>query len=408
MVSAICLLVMGHNMAASVDSLFYYSGGSEIYLQIDTTRILLKFDSIPPDQGFNYIKSSYPEMEFDTIFAEQKGFGLFNIQGSYTYDSIYASLGGQESIDFVHPVVLFVDTIPIFILDEFICMFAPGASQTLIDSLIEHNSLEVIDTNTVFGNEYVLQATGETASFIVDLCNDLYEKEYVQFCHPNFLVRIIPDSYEIIDEYYDYQYNIKKTIDYENYNHECWQITTGDQDVKVAILDMGMEYHEDLDTNRFLQGYDARDGDSDPSPNGKYEGHGMAVAGAIFARHNNDMPNPPIDSKGGTYSVVGIAPECSIVPIRILADGHWEYVDIDQLEDAFLYAYSTNVDVLNNSYSLDGYQYDNITNALAYLYEYGRGVLVQLLFIQRAMAKAWSAHSLDFPKICQAYWLLRL
>ncbi len=64
--SVICLLVMGHNMAAAVDSLFYYSGGSEIYLQIDTTRLLLKFDGIPPDQGFNYIKSSYPEMEFVT------------------------------------------------------------------------------------------------------------------------------------------------------------------------------------------------------------------------------------------------------------------------------------------------------------------------------------------------------
>ena len=376
LVFVICSILNAGDLAAQ-DSLFYYSGGGVIFYQIDTTRLLLKFDGILPDQGFNYIKSSYPEMEFDTIFAEQKGFGLFNIQGSYTYDSIYASLDDQESIDFVHPVVLFIDTIPIFILDEFICMFTPGTSQSLIDSLIEDNALEVMDTNTVLGNEYVFRVTVETASFMVDLCNDLYEREYTQFCHPNFLVRIIPDSYQIIDEYYAYQYNIKKTIDYENYYHECWEITTGDANIKIAILDEGIEFHEDMDSCKIRQGYDFVDMDSDPSPSNNKEIHGMQVAGIIFARHNNDMPDPPIDSKGGTYSIVGLAPNCSLIPLRIneyVAYGD-QLIYPEDIEGALLFAYLNGADVINNSYTINVGPLDNVIYALNYVYENGRGGL---------------------------------
>ncbi len=403
---ALGVIACGQNAAASADSLYYYSNGAEIYMQVDTSRLLLKFDGVPPAQGFNYINNLYPEMEFDTIFAEHKGFGLFSIQGNYIYDSILESLASQESVEFLHPVALFDDTIPIFTLDELICMFAPGTAQGLIDSLIDYYHLNIVDTNSVLGNEYVLRVTDETESFIVDVCNDLYGTGFVQFCHPNFLIRIIPDSYQIIDEYYAYQYNIKAAIDYGNYYNDCWEITAEEPRIKVAILDTGIEDHEDLDTNKMLQGYDARDGDTDPSPNDHYEIHGMAVAGAIFARHNNDMPDT-INPKGGTYSTVGIAPECSIVPIRILGVGYYEYVDISKLETALLYAYSTGVDILNNSYSLNGGVYDNITNVFDFLYQYGRNGLGAVIVFSAGNGMGALVMNYDSRNTYRPHWPLQ-
>lgn len=87
----------------------------------------------------------------------------------------------------------------------------------------------------------------------------------------------------------------------------AWWYTTGDPDIKVAIIDSGVDTnHVDL-INNLLPGFDATGGGSKGYPNLNFpnDGHGTACAGIVAASGNNQI--------GGT----GVAYDCSLLPIKV-------------------------------------------------------------------------------------------
>lgn len=119
----------------------------------------------------------------------------------------------------------------------------------------------------------------------------------------------------------------------------------GDPDVRVAVLDSGIQLdHPDL-VGSWVDPFDAYDGDDDPSPNpGEYcndgsqamcDDHGTAVAGIIAARANNGE------------AIVGLCPECTLVPVKLLGEGGG---GISRDINAFDHAIAADVAVINNSW----------------------------------------------------------
>lgn len=92
--------------------------------------------------------------------------------------------------------------------------------------------------------------------------------------------------------------------------NDAWLLTTGDVNIKIAVLDSGVDtLHEDL-SGKLLPGFDGfADSTSDtkgyPTPNYSSDGHGTACAGIIGATGDNGL---------GT---AGIAYNSKIVPVRI-------------------------------------------------------------------------------------------
>lgn len=84
-------------------------------------------------------------------------------------------------------------------------------------------------------------------------------------------------------------------------------------EVKVAIIDSGVNYnHPDLSAN-YAGGYDFVDDDTDPMD---VYGHGTHVAGTACAEDNG-------------FGVVGVAPECALYSLRVLnEDGVGDWSDI--------------------------------------------------------------------------------
>ena len=125
---------------------------------------------------------------------------------------------------------------------------------------------------------------------------------------------------------------------------QLWEHSLGDVDTIVAIIDSGIDiYHPDL-INKVIAPYDAHDDDNDPSPNpGEYcwnsdtdicDEHGTAVAGITLAQANQT-------------GIVGLCPECSLVPIKMLGDTMGELsADIA----AFEHAIAQDAAVINNSW----------------------------------------------------------
>jgi thermitase len=94
---------------------------------------------------------------------------------------------------------------------------------------------------------------------------------------------------------------------------EAWVISMG-ANVKVAVIDSGVDYqHPDLAAN-YAGGYDFFSNDGDPMDD---HGHGTHVAGTIAAAMNN-LTGDPAEEEG----VVGIAPHARFLAYKVCgADG---------------------------------------------------------------------------------------
>jgi subtilisin family serine protease len=85
----------------------------------------------------------------------------------------------------------------------------------------------------------------------------------------------------------------------------AWAITTGREDVIVAVVDSGVDMgHPDLQGRLRKDGFDFVDNDGDP---GDENGHGTHVTGIIAATLNN--------AEGGA----GLAPSVQVLPVRVMS-----------------------------------------------------------------------------------------
>jgi thermitase len=145
----------------------------------------------------------------------------------------------------------------------------------------------------------------------------------------------------------------KKGVDIEAL--EAWNITKGSRDIKIAVIDTGVDYnHEDLKNNIMVNqaekngvagvdddgnglvddiyGYDFANGDADPMDG---HGHGTHCAGVIGAEHNN-------------IGIRGVMAKVQILPIKFLKDsGGGTLAGAVQSID---YAIQRGVNIMSNSW----------------------------------------------------------
>jgi uncharacterized repeat protein (TIGR02543 family) len=120
---------------------------------------------------------------------------------------------------------------------------------------------------------------------------------------------------------------------------EAWQITTGNREIVVAVIDSGVDYtHPDLKDNMDNRGYDFYANNSDPMDENR---HGTHVAGTVAAVGNNNL------------GVVGVAWETRIMAIRFLgkSGGGTTAGGINSIR----YATQKGVDMTNNSWGGGGF-----------------------------------------------------
>ena len=92
---------------------------------------------------------------------------------------------------------------------------------------------------------------------------------------------------------------------------EAWAITAGDPNVKVAVIDSGIDYtHPDIAPN-YAGGDDFYFGDGDPMDD---HGHGTHVAGTIAAAMSNLTGDPAAEE-----GVVGVAPNVRLLGYKVCA-----------------------------------------------------------------------------------------
>ena len=101
------------------------------------------------------------------------------------------------------------------------------------------------------------------------------------------------------DEYFDKQWALTKIQ-----APEAWQITSGNQDILIAVLDTGIDsQHEDL-ADKVVANVNLTDS---PTTDDRY-GHGTHIAGIIAANANN------------SFGIAGMSPNCRLLNVKVADD----------------------------------------------------------------------------------------
>ncbi|MEL6987333.1 MAG: S8 family serine peptidase, partial [Bacteroidota bacterium] len=143
---------------------------------------------------------------------------------------------------------------------------------------------------------------------------------------------------------------------------EAWGISVGSSSTTVAIIDDGMEDHEDFNNSsgqsRYTAGFSPANNGNGDAVSGS--NHGVACAGSVTASHNN-------------IGVRGVAPLSNIISVNIFVGGE----STQDIADGITWAKNQGADVMSNSwgYTSCTANFSNINNAMADANSNGRGGL---------------------------------
>ncbi len=197
----------------------------------------------------------------------------------------------------------------------------------------------------------VLEEFGDGAEFLVQLppesdpfatLADLQQLAEVAYVEPDLVIvgqhtrRVAVSGAAGNDPLLPKQYaaQITKAVD-------AWTSQQGRPEIKIAILDEGVDtQHEDL-VAAIKGGFDATDNDEFQEPN-QWDGHGTACAGLAAAVSNNNL------------GVRGIGAGCSLLAVRIAyssepGSDHW-VTNNGWIRRAIDWAWRKGADVLSNSW----------------------------------------------------------
>ena len=202
----------------------------------------------------------------------------------------------------------FRDQTPIYLTGEILLQPKDGVS---IDRIIQFCDNEAEIVRKTKYNTYKLEV--KNWDNLLMISNNIYESGLVKYCHPNFvseIVRYQEDPLYVEQYYLNNTGQLGGTQGIDINAPEAWQLSMGVLITRVAVIDDGVENHEDFN-GRVLQGFTPTNATGFGAPTNNLPpedlyifGHGEACAGIIASTHNN-------------IGIAGIAPSTQIVPVNI-------------------------------------------------------------------------------------------
>lgn len=364
-------LVLFSVLIALSQNHYYWSGGKKLYLKESTTKYIV--ESLYNDV---LAMDKLSRSENVTLVGNLKGKLKLVNTSNYTLDKIKKIDGVTKAM----PTYELGET-PFYLTGEI--LLQPKQGRNIDEILKSINNRATLIKQTPY-NTFVLATDDWDKLF--DYANKIYESGMVEYCHPNFIAP--RERYQINDPKYTEQYYLNNTGQFggtagiDINAPEAWAITTGLCMIRVAVIDDGVENHEDLN-GRVLQGFTPQTSVQNPntngapnanSPSGFPFGHGECCAGIIAASHNS-------------LGVRGITPNINIIPINIFNDWFWDtryvngvpYQFVNYREDAQDNAAAIDfawdnaaADVISNSWGYNTSDPNNIPNADAITAAIGR------------------------------------
>ena len=263
------------------------------------------------------------------------------------------------------------------IIPEIVVCVKPGMEMEELQRLCETAACSIRKRMEFTEQEYLLEVLGPDAEAVFVAVERLTRCPEVEWAAPNTVFKPeyggridlsyrasseqlraqdsndIPDASGIIpdDEYFPNQWHLHNTGQSggtpgaDIRAPEAWEITTGDPNIVISVVDHGVDLsHADLVGN-LVPGYDFWDDDDVPEPSrGTLWGadpHGTACAGLFAATGNNGI------------GVAGVTWGCKIMPGRVDIGGDMPTSEAD-IATTLRWVASNGADVLSNSWGFYG------------------------------------------------------
>ncbi|HRI01391.1 MAG TPA: S8 family serine peptidase [Saprospiraceae bacterium] len=120
---------------------------------------------------------------------------------------------------------------------------------------------------------------------------------------------------------------------------EAWDITTGDSNLTIAVLDSGFDLDHDELKNKYMKGFDISKLQELKSSVDDHAMHGTHVASLCLGSSNNGS------------GVCGVAPSCTLMPVKVSDD--YGNIAASYIIDGILYAIKNGARVINISLGAD-------------------------------------------------------
>ncbi|NLB60885.1 MAG: S8 family serine peptidase [Clostridiales bacterium] len=182
---------------------------------------------------------------------------------------------------------------------------------------------------------------------VLNIMHLLEKNPYIESAEPNFIIRDTTNDIGLkkipTDPYYNNSWGLKAIK-----ADKAWDETTGSRQVKVGIIDHGINYHLDLEANVLRN-----EGRNFANPTGNtydFNGHGTAVAGVIGAVGNG------VDGVGTCWKV-------GMVPLKVKQSSNesWNenHILTTRIVNAIDYANENDIPILNMSVHFNYNEYSN-------------------------------------------------
>ncbi|PGO61574.1 S8 family peptidase [Priestia megaterium] len=180
---------------------------------------------------------------------------------------------------------------------------------------------------------------------LIKIYNKLEEVEYAE---PNHMLKAF---YTPNDPFFAYQYGPQKVQ-----APDAWDVTTSNGNIKIAIIDTGVQLNHPELAIKLWPGYNFVEGNLNPNDG---NGHGTHVAGIAGALTENSL------------GIAGIAPSASIIPVRALDNSG--NGTLSNIANAITYSTNAGAKVINLSL---GSSQGSITLENAINYAWNQGVVI--------------------------------
>jgi subtilisin family serine protease len=322
---------------------FWYGVDGQVPLKVDSFKVTIKFeDGIAYNEMLESIDRIIGVVDDEHVID---GFVACSLSTGIDYEAFLDSLETVSGVHLVEPYYLSENDYPLLVGKDFCVAFRENVTYQEIDSINQLYGV-IIDRERIGRSKaFTLKNTDATGYRVVELANLYNNLPQVEYAHPDFSAAIEPNEYKLYDYYGQYQPHTKKVIGTFN-SASVWDFAGLGMTLTVAVIDDGTAVHEDLPSQRLLPGYDFAHRDPNPTP-GDSCAHGMATAGIVGASHTTDAGQGTNPSSG----VISMNPNVNIMPIKIFNDNcSGAGVSVDQLVDAFDYAWTEGADILSNSW----------------------------------------------------------
>lgn len=342
--------------------------GQEVNLNIDTDYIALRFNEpLPKSSRSKFVSNNDQLGEFSNrLEIPGEKYTIFKLaevqeERPKRFNSALRSLTESSKVTNAVPVFISGNK-KIVATDKIIVGFEKGSK--VADTIISKYNCERIENSY---DSYLLRIPESKDLF--ELVKKIEKEKGVKYAEPNFITigsnstrlleskvsKTIPD----IDDKKDlseFQYALKITQ-----ADKAWELLKGNKDIRIAILDEGVESnHPDLD-GIIEKSFDAIDDDGFQEPN-DWDGHGTACCGLAAAKHK-------------LFGIKGLSAGCSVYAVRIAQSfkpgGNWS-TDNFKIKKAIDWSWENGADIISNSWG-GGVPSNEISEAFERARTNGRG-----------------------------------